>query len=155
MTYIGNDIRMNVQTAVFRAAVVILAVILFVNARKLWYRDNYQWAFPPLERKEGFQIVPAPQWVPGATPVPLNLDYESYDLLKGVLKGFPERRIAEGPTAQTCFDRDFGRSIERAGSYAQRTNNYKRGYPDSCSAPNHDLVLDFYVPKAVGWPQQI
>jgi hypothetical protein len=69
--------------------------------------------------------------------------YTSYDLLPG---GLPEPRIASGPTAAQCYKKDWSRGLELSGSYAQRTNNYRQNYPDSCSAPNHDLVLDFYKP---------
>ena len=29
--------------------------------------------------------------------------------------------------------------------YSQRTNNYPRKFPDSCSAPRHEFLLDFYT----------
>ncbi len=73
--------------------------------------------------------------------------FKSYDLLSDWLKGKPEPRVAEGPTAQACYKVDWANQLQLGGSYAQRTNNYQHGYPDSCSAPNHDLVLDFYIPK--------
>lgn len=81
--------------------------------------------------------------------------YKSFDLLSGWLPGKPEPRVAMGPTSQQCYQVDWARGLERAGSYAQRTNNYRHGYPDSCSAPNHDLVLDFYIPKPSGPPYQV
>jgi len=70
--------------------------------------------------------------------------YKSYDLLPG---GLPEPRVAAGPTAAQCYEKDWSVGLELSGSYAQRTNNYRQNYPDSCSAPNHDLVLDFYKPN--------
>jgi hypothetical protein len=78
--------------------------------------------------------------------------FKSYDLLTG---GKAEPRVAIGPTAQQCYQVDYQRSLERAGSYAQRTNNFIHGYPDSCSAPNHDLVLDFYKEKPTAAPYQV
>jgi hypothetical protein len=66
--------------------------------------------------------------------------YKSYDLLPG---GKPEPRVAIGPTAEACYKTDWARNLEMSG-YEQITNNYQRKYPDSCTAPNHDLVLDFY-----------
>jgi hypothetical protein len=78
--------------------------------------------------------------------------FKSYDLLPG---GKPEPRVARGPTSQSCYGVDYQRALERAGSYAQRTNNYIHGYPDSCSAPNHDLVLDFYKEKPTPEPYQV
>jgi len=70
--------------------------------------------------------------------------YKSYDLLTG---GKAEPRVASGPTAAQCYQKDWSIGLEPGGSYAQRTNNYRQNYPDSCTAPNHDLVLDFYEPK--------
>jgi hypothetical protein len=66
--------------------------------------------------------------------------FKSYDLLPG---GKPEPRVAIGPTAEACYKTDWSRNLEMSG-YEQVTNNYQHKYPDSCSAPNHDLVLDFY-----------
>jgi hypothetical protein len=78
--------------------------------------------------------------------------FKSYDLLSD---GKPEPRVAIGPTSQQCYQVDYQRALERGGSYAQRTNNYIHGYPDSCSAPNHDLVLDFYKEKPTAAPYQV
>jgi hypothetical protein len=49
-----------------------------------------------------------------------------------------------GVTSRSCYATDFQRLIERVGNYGQQTNNYKRGAPDSCTAPYHELVLSFY-----------
>jgi hypothetical protein len=55
------------------------------------------------------------------------------------------------PTAKSCRDVDFQVRLERTGNFRQLTNNYKRGDPDSCSAPLQDLTLAFY--KADPVPQ--
>lgn len=81
-----------------------------------------------------------------------NKPYKSYDLLPG---GKPEPRVAGGPTSQKCYQVDYARGLERAGSYAQRTNNYIHGYPDSCSAPYHELILNFYEEKPTPAPYQV
>lgn len=52
--------------------------------------------------------------------------------------------------SRSCYATDFQRMISKTGNYRQMTNNYKRGYPDSCSAPYQELVLNFY--KADGMP---
>lgn len=78
--------------------------------------------------------------------------FKSYDLLPD---GKPEPRVAVGPTSQECYAVDWARGLERAGSYAQRTNNYIHGYPDSCSAPQHDLVLNFYKERPMNAPYQV
>ena len=73
-----------------------------------------------------------------------SVSVKNYDLLNGVLQGKAEPRKAIGPTSQSCYEKDFYRTFERAGNYSQKTNNYIHSYPDSCSAPNHDLILNFY-----------
>jgi hypothetical protein len=42
---------------------------------------------------------------------------------------------------------DASEDLMLEGSYAQRTNNYLRTFPDSCSAPRHEFLLDFYDSK--------
>jgi hypothetical protein len=46
--------------------------------------------------------------------------------------------------SRSCYATDFERMVSKTGNYRQMTNNYKRGYPDSCSAPYQELVLNFY-----------
>ncbi len=66
-----------------------------------------------------------------------------YALLDGVLApGEPGRFVS--PNAKDCYDADFQKRLEMTGNYRQLTNNYKRAVPDSCSAPTHELVLNFY-----------
>jgi hypothetical protein len=66
-----------------------------------------------------------------------------YTLLNDFLKPLPNF-IAKGPTSQQCYQLDFQRNFERAGSYEQKTNNYIHRNPENCSGFNHDLILDFY-----------
>jgi len=46
--------------------------------------------------------------------------------------------------SRSCYAVDTDRLQEKTGNYRQLTNNYKRGYPDSCSSPYQELVLSFY-----------
>lgn len=46
--------------------------------------------------------------------------------------------------SRSCYATDFQRMIEKTGSFRQLTNNYKRGYPDSCSGAPQELTLNFY-----------
>jgi len=122
--------------------------------------------------REGFADMTVKEWLPspevltkpsvGDCPATLlnagsyeagsKSPYKSYDLLTG---GQAEPRVAIGPTAAQCYQKDWSVGLEPGGSYAQRTNNYRQNYPDSCSAPNHDLVLDFYKPKPSDGPYQL
>ncbi len=55
-----------------------------------------------------------------------------------------------GLTAYTAADVaniDDARQMELGGQYVQRTNNYRRVYPDNTSAPLSELVGSVYAPK--------
>lgn len=54
--------------------------------------------------------------------------------------------------SRSCYATDFERMISKTGNYRQMTNNYKRGYPDSCSAPYQELVLNFYQADSMPIP---
>ena len=50
-------------------------------------------------------------------------------------------------TSEKCYRADIGESLKKTRNYLQRTNNYQREHPDSCSAPNHEFIGTFYTPK--------
>ena len=69
-------------------------------------------------------------------PSPVELyNTQPYHLLKESISCVDSR---------SCYATDFQRTIEKTGNFQQLTNNYKRKYPDSCSAPLQELVLNFY-----------
>ena len=47
-------------------------------------------------------------------------------------------------TAQTCYETDFMSHTNLSGDYTQRTNNFKHGNPDNCSAPFTEFVNSIY-----------
>jgi len=49
-----------------------------------------------------------------------------------------------------CAAADSARQTELGGQYVQRTNNYRREYPDHCSSLLSDFVGGFYKPKKGG-----
>jgi hypothetical protein len=53
-------------------------------------------------------------------------------------------------SAKSCMDEDKARQSEVGGQYVQRTNNYRRDYPDNCSASRSEFVGSVYEPVAVG-----
>lgn len=55
--------------------------------------------------------------------------------------------------SRSCYATDFQRMVDKTGNYRQLTNNYKRNYPDSCSAPYQELVLNFYKTEPVPIPK--
>ena len=78
-------------------------------------------------------------------PSPVDLqNSQPYHLLSDIMG---EPRVKESVScvnSRSCYATDFERTIEKTGNYRQQTNNYKRKYPDSCSAPLQELVLNFY-----------
>jgi hypothetical protein len=78
----------------------------------------------------------------GPADTTLNLPRRPYALLVDSMK--THEGPAPSPTSKSCYEADFQNRLERTGNFRQLTNNYKRGVPDSCSAPNHDLSLAFY-----------
>lgn len=52
--------------------------------------------------------------------------------------------------APGCAAADSARQMELGGQYVQRTNNYRRDYPDHCSSPLSEFVGGFYKPKKGG-----
>jgi hypothetical protein len=78
-------------------------------------------------------------------PSPVDLqNTQPYHLLSDIME---QPRIKESVScvnSRSCYATDFERTIEKTGNYRQQTNNYKRKYPDSCSSPLQELVLNFY-----------
>ncbi len=91
---------------------------------------------------------------PPDTPAPADLyNNNPYHLLSDEMA---EPRVNESIScvnSRSCYATDFQRMIEKTGNYRQMTNNYKRNYPDSCSAPYQELVLNFYKTDAMPIPQ--
>jgi hypothetical protein len=51
--------------------------------------------------------------------------------------------------ASCCAETDFEWRTNQTGNFLQRTNNYKREFPDNCSGPLHELTLAFYKPDVL------
>ena len=69
-----------------------------------------------------------------------------YRLLADVLPlALPEEVARYDITSEVCRTLDASEDMKLNGDYSQRTNNYLRKFPDSCSAPRHEMLLDFYV----------
>ncbi len=49
-------------------------------------------------------------------------------------------------TSERCYKTDMGEVLKPTRNFLQRTNNYPRSHPDSCSAPNHEFIGTFYRP---------
>ncbi len=80
-----------------------------------------------------------------SSPVDLY-NQHPYHLLNDYLES-PQTKVSS-VTNQACYGTDFEASIAKTGNFRQLTNNYKREFPDSCSAPLKELVMNFYKIKA-------
>jgi hypothetical protein len=69
---------------------------------------------------------------------------EPYQLLRDEMPSVGPPDALSKVTAQSCFMGNFERLLEPTGNYRQMTNNFKHGYPDSCTSPFHELVGSFY-----------
>lgn len=130
-----------VQICIFFLGLIFTFIVI-----ENYKNTTYMYAFKPL--KELFEDASRFTYAELSGAAPIEGGSESYLLLGDHIKGYPGNTIAKGPTSSQCFKVDWARfNKERAGSYNQVTNNYKRSYPDSCDSWNHDLVLNFYKPR--------
>jgi hypothetical protein len=110
--------------------------------------------------KEGFLNVPASLFVPQVTPGGAD---EKSVLTPGTAynqgteklvesAALPAMSIAEANanwgemTSERCYRTDIGESLKKTRNFLQRTNNYTRQHPDSCSAYYHEMIGTFYKP---------
>jgi hypothetical protein len=127
------------------AAIAIFFILLITFPRRSSIRK-----FLGLEGFAGGTLSPAlfgivtPDPVSGPAPASLN-ERVPYHLLQGVLKDAPvDNQDNSKLNSCACYKKDFQNRIQLTGNYTQLTNNYKRSNPDSCSAPFHELVNNFY-----------
>ncbi len=91
---------------------------------------------------------------PPDTPGPADLyNNQPYHLLANELSPPRKNETISCVNSRSCYATDFERMVSKTGNYRQMTNNYKRGYPDSCSAPYQELVLNFYKTEPMPIPQ--
>lgn len=79
----------------------------------------------------------------GPGPATLNKPRKPYHLLSDVLQDAPRDTVG-CLRAGCCDETDFESRTNLTGNYIQRTNNYKRVYPDNCTGPLHEFTMSFY-----------
>ena len=162
MTYRLDSRETMILTSVAILYAIII-VLLGISSWIVWTTESTivrpglfaNWSGSSLNLNEGF--INLTKWLPvdndvtgkqdcnaGGPGIYNSNQSKSFDLLEN--PGYPEPRVAKGPTSERCYKSDWESSKELTGSYEQITNNYKHALPESCSAPNHDLILNFYKP---------
>jgi hypothetical protein len=119
--------------AIFLLILILLLGLNVVTAMKNGYLNS----IVPL-----VVTTPATKTESFLNPQQADADYR---LLTDVLPSSdPKSVIVTTNNSETCRLLDDSISLQTASDYSQRTNNYKRDYPDSCSSPWHELTLNFY-----------
>jgi hypothetical protein len=91
---------------------------------------------------------------PPDSPGPADLyNNQPYHLLSDEMAPPRVNETISCVNSRSCYATDFQRMVDKTGNYRQMTNNYKRNYPDSCSAPYQELVLNFYKADPMPIPQ--
>jgi hypothetical protein len=91
---------------------------------------------------------------PPDSPSPADVyNNQPYHLLADELEPPRTKESISCVNSRSCYATDFERMVSKTGNYRQFTNNYKRGYPDSCSAPYQELVLNFYKADPMAVPK--
>jgi hypothetical protein len=88
------------------------------------------------------------------TPGPADLyNNQPYHLLGDEMAPPRDKEEISSVNSRSCYASDFQRMVDKTGNFRQMTNNYKRNYPDSCSSPYQELVLNFYKADPMSVPQ--
>lgn len=122
--------------AIFLLILILLLGLNVVTAMKNGYLNSLVPIVP--------LVVTAPATKTESFLNPQQADAD-YRLLTDMLPSSdPKSVIVTTNNSETCRLLDDSISLQTASDYSQRTNNYKRDYPDSCSSPWHELTLNFY-----------
>lgn len=130
-----------------------------VSHTQWWNRPGSEhYGYPSYTYWEGFEnrkkedsaILSYPPNSPSPTDVQNN---QPYHLLDDMMQPPRVKESISCVNSRSCYATDFERMIEKTGTFRQLTNNYKRGYPDNCSAPFQELTLNFYKTDAIPIPE--
>jgi hypothetical protein len=119
----------NRSIEIFIASVFLFFFIIYFL--DFFSMNEYIIVRNPIQYKESFVTL---------EPAEANA---SYSLLNEVLP-LNDVQTYGKLNSQTCYDSSFTTRLERTGNYLQRTNNYRRKDPESCTSPNQEFVNAYY-----------
>jgi hypothetical protein len=130
---------------------IVIIICIFAYAIQYLNRTLHQEAF------EAFEDAPAKEppvlAYPPNGPSPVDLyNKQPYHLLSDVMQPPRMKEALSCVNSRSCYATDFQRMIEKTGTFRQLTNNYKRGFPDSCTGWQQELALNFYKADPVPIP---
>lgn len=114
----------------------------FFSEQKMKNKQQTAEAFENISPASVVTGTPETSDVSGPADASLNEPRKPYNLLQQLPPG--PRGSISCLTAGCCAETDFEQRTNQTGNFLQRTNNYKREFPDSCSAPLTELNLAFY-----------
>jgi len=126
--------------------IIVVIILLFVAMSKHRITGNSMntmkgYVYENFESPTNVSIMEFPP----NSPSPVELyNNQPYHLLNDE---FASPRVKESIScvnSRSCYATDFENLISKTGNYRQLTNNYKKEYPDNCSTPLQELVLNFY-----------
>jgi len=114
-----------------------LCIILLIIAAMILTNESNNWRF------EGFEgpLMEFPPDTPDSADLYNN---QPYHLLSDEFQPPRDKESLSCVNSRSCYATDFENVLSKTGNFRQITNNYKRGYPDNCSAPMKELTLNFY-----------
>lgn len=119
----------------------------FFSAQKEKNKEQVQEAFQNVGPGGTVTGKPETGGLDGPADASLDQPRKPYNLLEE-LPAAPRGSIS-CLKASCCAETDFEWRTNLTGNYLQRTNNYKREFPDNCSGPLHELTLAFYKPDVL------
>jgi hypothetical protein len=105
-------------------------------------KEQLKEAFENIGSSEGVTGKSETSDVSGPAPASLKDPRKPYNLLSELPPG--PRGSISCLKASCCAETDFEWRTNQTGNFLQRTNNYKREFPDNCTAPLTELNLAFY-----------
>ncbi len=114
------------------------------------YWETFENPAPVHPNKKESDVMEYPPDTPAQADLSLRTPYH----LLGDEMGPPrEKESISCVNSRSCYATNFERMVDKVSNYRQFTNNFKRGYPDSCSAPYQELVLNFYKADPMSIPK--
>jgi len=121
----------------------VIVALMLICLTVLYAMEMRRLHGPVLRGVESFESGGTSDGLEGAGEIQVA-DINNGPLLRDVMK---VRSGLSGLGADACAAQDRAREMEMGGQYAQRTNNYKRDYPDNCSAAITEFVDSIYEPR--------
>ena len=121
---------------------------LLIPSRSMKWENRKEFNSRPFESVESFEnpvkVYTTQDSLLESPFSPVEPNNQPYHLLQDIMSTPRLKESLSDVTSRSCYATDFQRGIEKIGNFNQLTNNYKRNYPDSCTSPSQELVLNFY-----------